>query len=93
MGNNRIGVVCYADDGAMIVVRKQLFQFFQASHQLNINICNLYWENQTHDSCERTAQMQACGGGQTHRTGDAIQISGRRHIKRPWPSWRPEESD
>ena len=36
-----------------------------------------------HDNCERTAQMQARGGGQTHSTGNAIQISGRRHIKRP----------
>ena len=25
--------------------------------------------------------MQARGGGQTHRTGDAIQIPGRGHIK------------
>ena len=38
------------------------------------------------DNRERTAQMQARGKGQTHRTGDATQISVRRHIKRPPPS-------
>ena len=32
-------------------------------------------QNQTHDNGERIAQMQARGGGQTYRTGDAIQIS------------------
>ena len=34
-----------------------------------------------HDNGERTAQMQARGVGQIHRTGDAIQTSGCRHIK------------
>ena len=43
MGNKRIGVVCYAVDTAIIAesendLKRQLFQFFQASHQLNKNI-------------------------------------------------------
>ena len=42
MDNKRIGMVCYADDAAIIVesedLQRHLLQFFQASHQLNMNI-------------------------------------------------------
>ena len=43
MGNKRIGMVCYADDAALIAdseddLQRQLFQFFQISRQLNMNI-------------------------------------------------------
>ncbi|XP_050519479.1 uncharacterized protein LOC126893388 [Diabrotica virgifera virgifera] len=43
MGNKRIGLMCYADDAAIIAkseddLQRQLFEFFQVSRQLNMNI-------------------------------------------------------
>lgn len=39
LGNKRISMVCYADDAALIDdQQRKLFQFFQASRQLNMNI-------------------------------------------------------
>ncbi|XP_056647933.1 uncharacterized protein LOC130452580 [Diorhabda sublineata] len=43
MGNKRVGMVCYADDAAVIAesendLQRELFQFFLISRQLNMNI-------------------------------------------------------
>ncbi|XP_056635477.1 uncharacterized protein LOC130444396 [Diorhabda sublineata] len=43
MSNTRVGLVCYADDAAIIAesendLQRQLFQFFLVSRQLNMNI-------------------------------------------------------
>ena len=52
MGNKRIGMMCYTDDAAIIAkseddLQRQLFQFFQASHQLNVNIYTIKTKSMT----------------------------------------------
>ena len=83
MGNKRIDMVCYADDAAIMAQsendpQRQLVWFFRASRQLNINISTSKIKCVT---IGKTAQMPACGGRQTHRTSDAIQISPTTRIK------------
>ena len=70
-------MVYYTDDAAIKKRTTQTFVPTQYEH--------FYRQNQMHDNHQRTAQMQARGGGQIHSC-DVIQISGRTHIKLPRPS-------